>query len=1329
MATVPFTCQPPNEFDYTNINDWPRWKNRFERYRSVSGLKNKTESEQIDCLIYCMGDQAESILTALKLTEDEGKKYDKVVDAFENHFIGKRNTIYERAKFNLTVQREGTSVDEFITTLHNLAKYCNFGTLTEELIRDRIVAGVLDRKLSEKMQLDSNLTLEKATTMARQSERVKLQQSTVHQDSKQVKIDRVKAPGYKNRENKTPLQMKNRKFFEQTKSVCSWCGGPWHKEKKMCPATNAVCNFCKKKGHFSKVCKKRSEVREVTTSNDTALVTTKYDTAFLGSVNTGPHKWSALVSIKNKQIQFKVDTGADVNVIPKTEVDLHFPEILLKDVDRTLAGPDGKMLQTEGMFHERLTYGDKHINTNIYVVSKAEKALLSGDTSEKLGIVKRLNEVSACDNDLFKEFSQLFVGLGQSSMKYKITLKSEAEPYALTTPRRVPIPLMNKVKQKLDEMTSSGVIEVVEEPTNWCSPMVIVPKPDGDIRICVDLSRLNKYIKREIYPMPVSEHILAQLGQSKYFSKLDAYWGFWQVALEEESQILTTFISPFGRYKFKRLPFGIASAPEFFQKQMSQILSGLEGVVCNIDDILIRGQTEEEHDHRLRATLKRLVAAGITLNKSKCQFRTQSVRYLGHLIDEKGLHPNEQKVQAIIKMPPPKNVSELKSFLGMVNYHMKFLPNCATVAQPLNDLLKTSTTWIWDAPQQKAFKELKLMLSSTPVLAKFDYHLETIVSADASSYGLGAVLKQRQQDGNILPVAFASRSLNSSERRYAQIEKEGLALVWACERFRDYVTGIHIKLETDHRPLVAIFSSKMLDEITPRLQRMKLRLMRYSFDIFHTPGKQLITADTLSRQPLQEVEDNELHEEITAYVQRVIESTPMSDHLMQQIKQHQQADSILMDVQRFCREGWPEEKSKISASLRPYWLSRADISEIDNLLLKDNRLIIPTTLRKDILLRIHEGHLGINKCRMRARASVWWPGLSTEINELVTDCEKCIKEKKNHREPLLASTFPDRPWQKVAMDLFYLERKWYLLVTDYYSRYPEIALLHGLTANNVITHIKSIFARHGIPEVVISDNGPQFLPLFTSAFGKFAEEWNFQHVTSSPKYAQSNGFVEAAVKIIKRSLKKEGDSYIALLSYRSTPLENGFSPAELLFGRRLRSRLPVISSQLQPQIVNQRNLSKIENNQKMKQKKMYDKRHRTSPLEELPIDKRVWITDLKDEGKVVSKANTPRSYIIQTKNGLRRRNRFNLIPLRGMSEINDENDESTDVLEEEEIPIPSTSTSSERSTTSNATIPENSQDLTPVQNNSSPNSVPESNDKTVRSRFGRIIKRPNKLDL
>ena len=382
-----------------------------------------------------------------------------------------------------------------------------------------------------------------------------------------------------------------------------------------------------------------------------------------------------------------------------------------------------------------LVHGKTQIMEKVYLVKGLTKLLLGYPAIRALGLIHdqpgtftvsavtitdkpRIHSESSLET-VAKEFPKLFTGLGRLSGQYTICLREGAKPFCLTIPRRVPIPLMKKTELEIKRLMDLDVIEPVDEPTEWCAPIVVVPKASGEVRLCVDLTKLNQEVKREVYPMPKVEITLGSIAEGSIYSKLDANSGFHQVLLDPESSKLTTFVTPFGRYAFKRLPYGISSAPEYFQKRMTLELTGLDGVVCHMDDILIMGIDQEQHDARLARVLRRIQDAGLTLNYGKCQISQSRLEYLGQVIDSRGICKDPSKVKAIQEFPEPEDITSLRRFLGMTNQLIKFCPNLAEHTKPLRDLLRRENAWAWNYEQQHAFDDIKAELSSDRVLAMY----------------------------------------------------------------------------------------------------------------------------------------------------------------------------------------------------------------------------------------------------------------------------------------------------------------------------------------------------------------------------------------------------------------------------------------------------------------------------------------------------------------------------------------------------------------------------------------------------------------------------------
>ncbi|UYV71259.1 hypothetical protein LAZ67_8002419 [Cordylochernes scorpioides] len=710
-------------FDFSTPNEWPKWRKRFERYLVVSGMKKKEEADKIDLFMYLMGDRADDIFRTFKFEkEEEATKIDSVLKAFDSHFCVRKNIIYERAKFNSRIQEDREPVDEFITSLYKLADSCEFEGLHEQLIRDRIVVGVRDKALSERMQLDSELTLEKAVKMVRQQEAVRQQQVDLQRPSTSQKVNQVKFNSKKQSPKQQQQPSRKKEKSAITRSRCPKCGGFTHREGQACRAEGQRCNLCSKTGHFANCCPdkqaKTAEVKAVSELDEEIgfllEVSAVEDSSNLDD-DEGEcrRRWTAEIQVNGKKVKFKLDSQADVTCVPLCLFKKIMGQQRLVKSDINLRAAEFSELQTVGMFISTLRNGNYEIKEKIYVIRRLSEPLLSRRACELLNLARR--------------------------------------------------------------------IEVVA-------------------------TRIN----------------------------------------------------------------------------------------------------------------------------------------------------------------------------------------------------------------------------------------------------------------------------------------------------------------------------------------------------------------------------------------------PIKDEMLTKIFEAQQEDTTLKAVVNYLEQGWPDKK-KMSQALLSYWHVKDELGVQNGLLMRSCRLVIPASMKLEILDKLHAGHFGITKTRLRARETVWWPGISEEIAETVRKCSVCIQEAVSKHEPLIPTNFPTRPWQKIGMDLFKFENKWYLVVIDYYSRFPEVVQLDRLTANVV-----------------------------------------------------SNGMAEAGVKIAKLILKKLQDPSLGLLEYRSTPLENGYSPAELLMGRKLRTTLPIAPENLNPKLVDSQTLKRKEGRRRKDMKSRYDRRCGATDMEELSEGDTVWITDMRTWGIVKKKASTPRSYMVDTPVGTLRRNRFHL---------------------------------------------------------------------------------------
>ena len=418
---------------------------------------------------------------------------------------------------------------------------------------------------------------------------------------------------------------------------------------------------------------------------------------------------------------------------------------------------------------------------------------------------------------------------------------------------------------------------------------------------------------------------------------MDAASGFWQIQLDEESANLTCLNTTFGRFKFNRLPFGITSAPEVFQRTMEEIFGDIEGCEVIVDDILVWGKHDDEHDRRLVQVLERARKVNLKLRQEKWKIKTKKLVYIGHQLTEKGLQPDAEKIAAINGMPEPTSKKDVQRFMGMIQYLSKFITNLSEKSRPLRDLLKKDTPWQWNHEQRTAFRELKKACCEPPVHKYYDVDKRVTISADSSQSGLGEVCIQEGQ-----PVAYASRALTTTQQAYAQIEKEMLAIVFACEKFHKYIYGKEVEVETDHKPLIYIFS-KPLHVCPVRLLRMLLKLQQYKLNVHYKRGKDLYIADTLSRAYLPLPDDDSLEEELEVQV-----ILPMSTERLEQLRYEMQRDSTLRVLTEMIQGDWPTSKSQVISSLQHYWDFKEELAVHDGVVFKKDNVVIPTSLRKHI---------------------------------------------------------------------------------------------------------------------------------------------------------------------------------------------------------------------------------------------------------------------------------------------------------------------------------------------------------------------------------------------
>ena len=1310
-APLPLTgISPPSALvvDEGNvIENWKLWKQMWTNYVIVARLTDQPENYRVALFLHAIGHKALKIYNAMNFVAPASRdKLDDILKKFDEYFIGETNETYERYTFNSRNQEAGETIESYVTVLRTLAQTCNFcDCIKDSLLRDRIVLGVTNNQMRKRLLEQRELTLKKCIDICKSIESSSSQLKTLGGE-KAAAVHKVRKSS--SRQKSDSRRKVSGPRTSDTKVIqCKFCAQKHERNREKCPAWQKSCKLCSGLNHFAACCENKSS-KPVSSSKSKTQKSKKAvhcvdecsesesESERIGSVNAVDGKCRqpskdeifAEFLVDKKVVKFQVDCGASVNILPQQYVGkrgLHKCSKMLRMWNDSEVKPIGQCRVT--ITNPK---NNKKYSVEFIVVKEAFTPLLGSQAIQQMGVIsvnrEKFTIASVADTDpLLSKYASVFSGeVGKLPGLVHLETDPTCPPKVLPS-RRAPVSLKGQFNHKLDNLVDYDVLASVDEPTSWVSQYVVATKKSGDLRICLDPAPLNQALRREHYQIPVLDDILPELSKARVFSKLDLKNGYWHCELDYESSLLTTFQTPKGRYRWKRLPFGLSVSSEIFQKRLSQALAGLPGVYCIHDDIFVCGfgDTDEiafrDHDMNLERLLQRCVEKDIKLNLPKTELRKPQILFMGHLMTKDGLKMDPDKLRAVRELEKPDSVESLRRFLGFVNYLARFLPRLSDVLQPLRKLTLKDVPWSWTDEHDAAFSEVKKLATSAPVLAYYDPSKPLVIQCDASDKGLGCALLQ-----NMKPVAYASRALTDTETRYAQIEKEMLAVVFSLEKFNQYTYGRHTIVHSDHKPLESI-TKKPLTRAPRRLQGMLLRTQKYSYEIIYTRGKEMYLADMLSRSFLPN-EDNS-HVEFEQI--NMVKFLPIREERLKQLREATESDNVLQSLQQTVLNGWPDRKDAVPLCLTPFYHVRDEISLQNGLLFRGERVIVPRAMQRVMMDLVHSSHLGVELCLRRARECLYWVGMTSQLREYMLSCGLCREfDACQPKETLKSHEVPDRPWQKVGSDLFELEGRDYLITVDYYSNFWEIDRLRSTSSPEVIRKLKAHFARYGIPEEVISDNGPQY---DSDEFRKFARDWDFEHNPIDPRHSQSNGKVESAVKTAKRTLRKANksgtDQYLAVLEVRNTPTQGlNTSPAQRLLNRRTRALLPLTSELLKPSNIPSDCKQKMVDSKK-RQAMYYDR-----TAKDLPVLKEGDVIRMKPYKKgdkswkkgVVQSKLGDRSYEVKTENGTFRRNR---VDLRKTKENPPDSDStSTSVNFEEiqdensvEIHVPNTSVNSDES--------------------------------------------------
>ena len=1178
------------EFKDGGEEEWTHYVERMQHYFTANDVKSK--EKQLSIFLSVCGASTYKLISSLVAPKKPGDcGLDELLKLISEHKNPKPSFIVQRFKFNSRIRKTGESISAYVAELRHIAENCQYGTSLEDMLRDRLVCGVADDRIQRRLLAETELPFAKAMQIASAMELADKNTADLRGSTPETVNKTTAQHGRREGNGKGPARTK------QWSKRCGRCGRVDAHPQSDCPARNLECYKCGKMGHISQACRSKSSGPSQKKPNsqwknkpqsgrkqnayqieDTSIESEQVNGLFfIGKIENETSKpLVTKLQVAGAEVEFQIDTGASVSVMSESAYNETWD-----DASRPQVRPSDSVLRTytqecipiKGECEVLVQHGKQSAKVRLIIACGSGPNLMGRDWLKvirlnwaelhNVAMTTKLSRLLSENDDLFSP------GLGElRGMKVNIDVDSSATPKFVKA-RPVPFAMKSKVESELDRLVNEGILEPVQY-SRWAAPIVPVVKSDGSVRICGDYKvTINQATKGDAHPIPRIDELFAKLSGGKVFSKLDLSHAYQQLVLDENSREYVTINTHRGLFRYTRLPFGITTAPAIFQRTMESLLAGIPHVMVYLDDILVTGDTDDNHIATLEAVMNVLREAGLRLKKEKCVFLTNEVEYLGHKINAEGLQPTEEKFRAITEAQRPRNVSELKSYLGILNYYGKFLPNLASTLEPLHRLLRKGTRWHWTSEQQKSFDDSKQLLKSSQLLTHYDSDKDLVLSCDASPYGVGAVLSHKMADGSEKPIGYASRTLNSAERNYSQLDKEGLAIIFGVKKFHQYVYGRKFRIVTDHKPLLGLLGEKKAipQMASPRVQRWAITLAAYEYNLVYKQGKANANADALSRLPMTVTAPIAPLPAETVQVMNILDNTPVTSSKIRAWTNH---DRVLSRVRHHVMSGWPV--SIDDDDMKPYSIRKDELSVQDGCVLWGSRVVVPIQGRKQLIEELHGAHSGIVRMKALARSYVWWPKIDKELELKVKSCHTCQKHQRlPPKAPVHQWEYPSTPWERVHIDYMGpFEGKMLLIIVDAHSKWIDAHVMTSSTSTATINRLRQTFATHGIPQVLVSDNGSAF----TSAeFNEFMSTNTIRHIRSAPYHPATNGLAERAVQTLKAGLRKLSGGSLEtrvarfLFTYRTTPhAVTGVTPAFLLMKRQLRSRLDAIRPNIKTKV-------------------------------------------------------------------------------------------------------------------------------------------------------------------
>ena len=994
--------------------------------------------------------------------------------------------------------------------------------------------------------------------------------------------------------------------------------------------------------------------------------------------NAPKRKSETMPDITPKRVKFKNDTKK-VQQVQEHPVDRpgtkKAPPVQVKPVDQPKAK---KALNAKPVVQEKPL--DRQIAPKVpKPVPKANqsdsdqyKLILSPFSKTKIDKkIKEWNDKYQCLSD--KLSPKPMVGPAM-----KINLKSDmaGAPKKAMTAVIIPLHYKEASNELIRTLLRDKVIRKVKESSHsrFQSRAFVVPKPGGPeagVRLVIDFSEANKWIERPTHPFAAGNDLLKSIPpEAQWFCKLDALWGYYQIPLDEDSMDITRFIHELGIFEYLRAPMGLNASGDEFCRRSDDAVAGLPGVIKLIDDILIYASTLDELFERTENVLKVCSERNITLSCKKMQIGKRTT-FAGFDVSCLGVKPTQDRLEAVKIFQVPTTLTMLRGFLGLANQLAHFIPDGAQISEPLRELTKVKTVFHWGADQSMAFEAIKNALDHNLILHFFDPKLQTILVTDASRIGLGFLLYQdaaHKGAPRYRLIQCGSRSVSGAESRYAVCELECLAILWAIKKCKYYLAGIPtFKVHTDHNSLVGLFKKELPDVQNPRLLKYLEDLQGYNFETKYVPGKDNLAADMLSRHPVWPAEpESDADKQLCHAINTLVDNRdPLLEPLLKAAAEDEEYQSLIKAIQE-------DVEIDVYPSHHPIWELKSywhvlSLHQLGLIIVNNDRIIVPRAYRPKLLEIMHIAHCGEQPTQWLARKTYFWIGMSKEIEKYVKKCKVCLKKLPSQvQQPIVQRNKATYPWQVVGSDLFELNSRHYIVVVDQFSGFPLVAEFpKAPSALSVINQLEHWFCIFGVPQEMISDNGPQYR---AAEMAQYALQRGFKRVTSDPHYPQANGLAESAVKNVKKLLEKHGGNYKkfnqALMLWRNFPNKSGASPAQMFLGHEQRTMLPMLPGQYDFQIEKS---IKSANKRKHIRSEEYEKR-KGKPLSPLHIGQKVAIqtqTGWDLYAKVKEVLQEGRSYNLITDQGAQlRRNRVMLRPLYEVTSDESSDEEETDSIHE-----------------------------------------------------------------